>query len=248
MKTSQSIGHISSAIAAAQAEMESAKFDSKNPHFNSRYASLASVIEAVKPLALNGVALTQDATVSRDDKGSIITVTTMLSHGESGEWISSELSMRIERDTPQGIGSALTYARRYSISAICGIAADEDDDAEKVEPRKPEPPKPPKKEAPKPPAKTEKPAEPTKQEAPKPPAEKPAEPPKQEAKKVDIPTLRRINGLLGANNLSTPEEKKDVVECILGRSIVTAAELTEAEASAVIDKLNEMLANQKEAA
>ena len=137
MEKSQTIGCISKAIAAAQVKMGAAKFDSKNPHFNSRYASLASVMEAVKPLAELGVAITQDCSVIRNEFGTQVEVTTMLSHAESGEWIAGNISMKVERDTPQGVGSALTYARRYSISSIAGVAADEDDDGEQAEPRKP---------------------------------------------------------------------------------------------------------------
>jgi hypothetical protein len=134
MEKSTTVGAISKAIAAAQVKMGAAKFDSKNPHFNSRYASLASVMEAVKPMADVGIAITQDCSVIRDDKGAQVVVTTMLSHAESGEWITGNISMKVDKDTPQGVGSCLTYARRYSISAICGCAADEDTDAQDVEP------------------------------------------------------------------------------------------------------------------
>jgi hypothetical protein len=134
MEKSATVGAISKAIAAAQVKMGAAKFDSKNPHFNSRYASLASVMEAVKPMADVGIAITQDCSVIRDGNGAQVVVTTMLSHAESGEWITGNISMKVERDTPQGVGSALTYARRYAISSIAGIAADEDDDSEGAEP------------------------------------------------------------------------------------------------------------------
>lgn len=116
---------LSAALAKAQAKMEAAKFDKTNPHFKNKYASLAAVIEAIrKPLAENGLSYTQ-ITEIRD--GGFVLVTT-LRHA-SGQWVASEYPLPIGAK-PQELGSALTYARRYSLSAIACIAADEDDDAE----------------------------------------------------------------------------------------------------------------------
>jgi hypothetical protein len=116
---------IAAALAKAQGAMVAAKFDKTNPHFKNKYASLAAVIDAVrKPLADNGLSYTQ---TTETRPGGFVLVTT-LRHA-SGQWISSEYPLPVGAK-PQELGSALTYARRYSLSAIACIAADEDDDAE----------------------------------------------------------------------------------------------------------------------
>ena len=121
---SENTGDLSAALSKAQASMQAAKFDKTNPHFKNKYASLAAVIDAIrKPLAENGLAYTQTTEI-RD--GGFVLVTT-LRHG--AQWVASEYPLPIAAK-PQELGSALTYARRYSLSAIACIAADEDDDAE----------------------------------------------------------------------------------------------------------------------
>lgn len=119
---SPDIGKLAEALAKAQAEMESAKKDSVNPHFKSKFADLASVWAAAKPLALHGLAVIQAPRA----EGTKVTVTTMLCHS-SGQWIQEALTMKAAQDTPQGIGSAITYARRYGLSAMTGITQDDDD-------------------------------------------------------------------------------------------------------------------------
>lgn len=122
---SENTADLSAALAKAQAAMQAAKFDKTNPHFKNKYASLAAVIDAIrKPLADNGLCYTQ-ATEIRE--GGFLLVTT-LRHA-SGQWVASEYPLPTAAK-PQELGSALTYARRYSLSAIACIAADEDDDAE----------------------------------------------------------------------------------------------------------------------
>jgi hypothetical protein len=122
---SENTADLAAALAKAQSAMEAAKFDKTNPHFKNKYASLAAVIDAIrKPLAENGLSYTQ-ATEIRD--GGFVLVTT-LRHA-SGQWVGSEYPLPMGAK-PQELGSALTYARRYSLSALVSIAADEDDDAE----------------------------------------------------------------------------------------------------------------------
>lgn len=118
------------ALAKAQAVMESAKKTSTNPFLSKenskagRYADLASVWDACRePLTSNGLAVVQ--LVTSADKTSV-TVETRLLH-EGGESISSTLTMPVEKATAQGVGSAITYARRYSLSALVGVAPDDDD-------------------------------------------------------------------------------------------------------------------------
>ena len=133
MKTSQSIGALAKALAEAQIEITAAAMDAKNPHFGSRYATLASVVDASKPLARHGIAVSQAAEV---DNGRVI-VSTILMHA-SGEWISESISLKPRQDDPQSVGSAITYGRRYLLAALAGIAADDDDDGNAAtDPRKP---------------------------------------------------------------------------------------------------------------
>jgi len=122
----QDIGAIAKALAAAQAEMVNPGFDSQNPHFRSRFASLASVRNAVVPvLARHGIALTQD--VQTVEKG--VACYTILSH-ESGQRMTfGPLVMPATKPDAQGFGSAATYARRYAMMAVCGVVGDDDDDA-----------------------------------------------------------------------------------------------------------------------
>lgn len=111
------------ALIKAQAMMGTASKDSTNPHFRSRYADLASVRDAVhEPFAKNCLGFTQIPTVAGDR----VSVQTILFH-ESGEWMSSTLSLLIGDESPQAVGSAITYARRYSLMAIAGVAPEDDD-------------------------------------------------------------------------------------------------------------------------
>lgn len=124
MIRSDSISELAVALAAAQAKITPAAKDSENPHFKAHYADLASVWEACRgPLAENGLSVVQ--TFEQDTPG-LITVLTTLLH-KSGEWIASALSLPVTQ-TAHGIGSAITYGRRYSLAALVGVVADEDDD------------------------------------------------------------------------------------------------------------------------
>jgi hypothetical protein len=120
---STSIAALAVALAKAQGEMRHAAKDNVNPHFRSRYADLAGVIDACRePLAKNGLSWSQLPTVGDGQ----VRVRTVLMHA-SGEWISSELSLPVSKHDAQGIGSAITYARRYALSAMVGVAQDDDD-------------------------------------------------------------------------------------------------------------------------
>ncbi len=126
---SEQIDLLAAALVKAQAAMKPASMNKVNPHFRSKYADLASVIEAVrKPLTDNGLSFTQTMMFSKDDG---LFLSTMIMH-TSGQSIWSEYPLPANA-TPQQMGSALTYARRYSLSAITGTAADEDDDGDKAE-------------------------------------------------------------------------------------------------------------------
>jgi len=121
----ENTNELAAALAKAQGAMEAAKFDRQNPHFKSKYASLAAVVDAIrKPLADNALSYTQTTEIR---EGGFVLVTT-LRHA-SGQWVASEYPLPLGAK-PQELGSALSYARRYSLSALACIAADEDDDAE----------------------------------------------------------------------------------------------------------------------
>lgn len=124
---SEVLGNLAKALASAQLEMKDAKKDSRNPHFKNTYASLSSVRETVTPvLAKHGLATLQTFEPHGDNG---VCVVTWLLH-ESGQWINSRLYVPVQKKDAQGVGSAITYGRRYALAAICGIASDDDDDGE----------------------------------------------------------------------------------------------------------------------
>lgn len=126
MKTSETLKEISVALVKAIGEIPNPPKNAVNPHFKNRYADLASIIETVKPILLkNGLTVIQGS----EADGNIVTVRTRIIH-VSGEWIENSLTMAAAGSDPQKIGSAITYARRYSISSFLNIAADDDDDGE----------------------------------------------------------------------------------------------------------------------
>lgn len=134
MNQSESLDALSKALAAAQGEMKNAVLNRVNPHFKNRYADLAAIRDAVVPaLSKHGVAVTQ-FTDFRDGNSVLVT---RLMH-ESGQWIEGAYPLT-QQTNPQAMGSQLTYARRYTLSAIAGISADEDDDAEIATANKNEP-------------------------------------------------------------------------------------------------------------
>jgi hypothetical protein len=123
MITSESIGKLAEALAKAQGAIEGAKKDSANPFFKSKYADLASVWDACrKALSENSLSVVQ----TTDESPDAVIVDTRLCHS-SGEWIQGRLVMKPVKADPQGIGSCLTYARRYALSAMVGIAPEDDD-------------------------------------------------------------------------------------------------------------------------
>ncbi len=124
VRRSASIGALAAAMCKSQAEMKNPTKDAVNPHFKSRYADLAGVLDAVKPaFTHNGLSIMQFP-CELDDKPAL---TTILAH-ISGEWIEATIALRPTKPDPQGVGSALTYFRRYMLQSIAGITAEDDDD------------------------------------------------------------------------------------------------------------------------
>lgn len=116
-------GPLAKAFVAAQKATESVKKAATNPAFKSKYADLAHVVEGVIP-ALNGAGVGVLQFPAFD--GELVSVTTTLLH-ESGASVSATLHLRPTKNDPQGVGSAITYARRYSLLAITGSAPEDDD-------------------------------------------------------------------------------------------------------------------------
>ena len=123
MHRSETIAQLAEAISKAQGAMKKATRDSENPYFKSKYADLGSVLDACRDeLAANGLAVIQLPTF-REGK---VVLEYILLHS-SGEWIGSELEMTPMKMDPQSIGSAITYARRYTLAPIAGVATEDDD-------------------------------------------------------------------------------------------------------------------------
>lgn len=123
MQKSDSIKELATALAKAQGEIENASKSSTNPHFKSKYADLAEVLNTVRPVfAANGLSVMQCPSY---DQG-VVNVETIIMHA-SGDWISSTVSAPVSKQDAQGVGSAITYCRRYSLAAVAGIAQEDDD-------------------------------------------------------------------------------------------------------------------------
>lgn len=128
MTHSESIAEIVKALVLAQGKMGDVRKTSMNPAFRSKYADLAAVVEAVVPaLQSAGIAVIQSASCDyREDGAAVVTVETMFAHS-SGEWIKAALDLRPVKYDPQGVGSAITYGRRYQLLAMAGVAPEDDD-------------------------------------------------------------------------------------------------------------------------
>jgi len=116
--------NIASALAKAQMNMGTALKQSSNPHFKSKYADLSSVMDACLP-ALNEAGIAVIQPTGEDDHGRF--VETILIHGESGEQLGCRVPLIVQKNDMQGYGSAVTYARRYGLMTMAGIAPEDDD-------------------------------------------------------------------------------------------------------------------------
>lgn len=140
MLMSEKIDQIAEALIAVQSEMGTVTKENENPYFKSKYADLAAVHRLCMPiLTKNGLCVSQVCAPSERDVEIIkndlkitqsmcgVKIVTLLLH-KSGQYLGSELEMIPTKMDPQGIGSAITYARRYALMAIIGLVAEEDDD------------------------------------------------------------------------------------------------------------------------
>ncbi len=132
MKTSDTINELATALCKAQGEMENVTKDSDNPFFKSKYADLAAcIIAARSPLSVNGLSVIQVPELTEHG----VKMVTRILHC-SGQWVEGELECQPKDFGPQAIGSVITYLRRYMLTAMIGLAA-EDDDGEAGQGRKP---------------------------------------------------------------------------------------------------------------
>lgn len=124
MQASEQIDALAAALAAAQGELSTVGHDRENPHFRSKYATLAALWSTARPaLARHGLAVVQG--LSRD--GDDLVCATRIMHA-SGQWIESTMSARPSKSDVQAVGSAATYLRRYALAAMVGLASGEEDD------------------------------------------------------------------------------------------------------------------------
>lgn len=126
-RSSPEMGELFASLAIAQKYIVGAVKDASNPFFKSKYADLASVWDACHgPLNEAGISIIQ-LPASDPVRPDVVTVTTMLGH-KSGQWISCSLSLKPAKADAQGMGSVISYARRYTLAAITGVCYIEDDD------------------------------------------------------------------------------------------------------------------------
>lgn len=132
MRTSETIDALSGALAKAQAELQNPPKNKTNPHFNSKYVDLSDGLETIrKTLGKHGIAFVQ-STMAHE---TIIILHTRLMHS-SGQWIESTYPVSgLEKH--QAMGSALTYARRYALFSMVGVAGEDDDDGNAAQEAKP---------------------------------------------------------------------------------------------------------------
>jgi hypothetical protein len=133
VQKSEKIDELAKALTKAQAEFSNAKADSTNPHFKSHYADLESVRDATyKALSKHGLCLVQHPEVI----GDVDYMTTLLLH-DSGQWLEASARMNPAKNDPQGMGSAITYFRRYCQTSMLNIAQTDDDANTASQPSKP---------------------------------------------------------------------------------------------------------------
>jgi len=131
MESSQELGEIFNGMMLFRAQLKQPSKDANNPFFKQGYVTLEGVMKSVDE-ALKGTGLSYTQIVSNDESG--IGVKTIITH-KSGQFFSTGvLSLTPEKKNPQGYGSAITYAKRYQLSALFGISSDKDDDGNQATP------------------------------------------------------------------------------------------------------------------
>ena len=205
---SESISELAKALSNFQGKMTAVKKDATNPFYKSKYATLDIIWETIrKPLSENGLSVAQTMNLT---EGNNVLETTL--YHTSGEWISGTQLVNPVKNDPQGLGSAITYARRYSLSAILGLVSDDDDDANTAtklaqEVKVPVKPIPPTAETP------------------------------QKSEGITVPQTKKIHATAKDKELSA-EEARDYMRKTFKKN--STKELTKEEASTMIEFLNEI--------
>jgi len=134
---SETITKLMGAMLKVQGDVDGVKKNATNPAFKRNYASLESVVDAIRPACQEcGLVVMQAPGAFREG---VIAVETFIVHAESGEWIKSALELPLAKVDPQGAGSAITYAERYSLMALFNLPPVDDDGNDAS--RRPEPPR-----------------------------------------------------------------------------------------------------------
>lgn len=136
VRRSLSIKALAQAMLDAQQEMEAPARTTDNPYYQSKYADLAEVRDAVLPSLWKHGLMMMQLPCEMDGSPAL---QTLLIHPASGEWVETTICLHVAKDNPQGVGSAITYARRYALQAVTGVAAEDDDGNEASRPAIPEP-------------------------------------------------------------------------------------------------------------
>jgi hypothetical protein len=209
---SNSIGNLAAALAAAQAEMKPAKETANNPAFRSKYADLTSCFEACNAvLPKHKLSISQVMVAAPEG---YVSVQTLLLH-ESGEWLSSVCTLKADGNrgvnAAQAAGSAITYARRYGLTAIVGLATDDDDGNAAGAPVQPQ-------------QRRQAPAPAPRQQA----APAPAPQPKQEGE-LDGDRLKALFARLKELGYTEKEDCLIKLSEVLGRTVNSRKDLTVAE-------------------
>jgi hypothetical protein len=129
MLHSETFIEISKALGLVQAKLKHAKKTTTNPDYNKSYATLADVWDTIRAsLSANGLAVWQSPeTMCYPDRAPLVTMSTMIIHTPSGEWVENVLSASPKDDGPQAVGSTITYLRRYALSSMLGVSPADDD-------------------------------------------------------------------------------------------------------------------------
>ena len=123
---SDELKNLMAALLEVQKALPSAQTNRQNSHLKSKYADLVAVQAVCRPLLVeHSLAITHTSTTA--ENGSV-TVTALMVHAPTGEWLTSSVTITPQQNTPQGVGSAMTYGRRYTLAALVGIVVDDDDD------------------------------------------------------------------------------------------------------------------------
>ena len=126
MNKSESIAKLAEALSKMQSQLKNSEIDGENLDFDSKYSTLSAVWDACRtPLTNNGLSIIQIA-VNLPEILDWVSIETILLH-ISGEWVSGVMSARLDKTDPQAVGSCVTYLRRYSLAAMCGISPADDD-------------------------------------------------------------------------------------------------------------------------